>query len=83
MDAGERGALTATTSNAYTRAPVNRSAVARGNRGELIDVRVLRYQRDLPGTDNTDMPLLDPEIGRRLFAPIALDLVFDSLSLVE
>jgi hypothetical protein len=31
----------------------------------------------------TDIPLLDPKIGRGLFASIALNLVLDGLSLVE
>jgi hypothetical protein len=35
----ERSASTAMTSGAYTRAPVIRSAVACGNRGEIIGVR--------------------------------------------
>jgi hypothetical protein len=34
-------------------------------------------------TDNAAMPLLDPKIGRGLFAAIALNLVLDGLSLVE
>jgi hypothetical protein len=34
-------------------------------------------------TDNADMPLLDPKIGRGLSAAIALNLVLDGLSLVE
>src|SRR6516162_356565 len=34
-------------------------------------------------TDNADMPLLDPKIGRGLSAAIALNVVLDGLSLVE
>jgi hypothetical protein len=34
-------------------------------------------------TDNTDTSLLDPKIGRGLFASIVLNLVLDGLSLVE
>ena len=37
----------------------------------------------VPAIDNADAPLLDPEIGRGLFAAIALNLVLDGLSLVE
>jgi hypothetical protein len=36
-----------------------------------------------PATDRTDTPLLDSKIGRGLLASIALNLVLDSLSLVE
>jgi hypothetical protein len=34
-------------------------------------------------TDNIEMPLLDPKIGRGLFAAIALNLVLDGLSFVK
>jgi hypothetical protein len=34
-------------------------------------------------TDDADMPLPDPKIGRGLSAAIALNLVLDGLSLVE
>jgi hypothetical protein len=35
---------------------------------------------ETPAADNTEMPLLDPKIGRGLFAAIALNLVLDGLS---
>ena len=67
--------------------PVTRGVTC-GNRGEIgnrfrPEIVVADSATSVPATDNTDMPLLDPEIGRGLFAPIALNLVFDSLSLVE
>jgi len=37
----------------------------------------------VPAIDNTGAPLLDPKIGRGLFAAIALNLVLDGLSVVE
>jgi hypothetical protein len=36
-----------------------------------------------PANDENDIALLNPKIDRGLFAPIALDLVLDGLSLVE
>jgi len=44
---------------------------------------VLTARPTASATDNADMPLLDPKIGRGLSAAIALNLVLDGLSLVE
>jgi hypothetical protein len=79
----------AVTSSAYTRAPMTRGALARGNRGEICNrFRLKIVVADsatcaVPAAKNTDMPLLDSKIGGGLFASIALNLILDGLSLIE
>ena len=48
-----------------------------------ISTEIVVAEPSAPATDNIDMPLLDPKIGRGLFTAIALDLVLDGLSLIE
>jgi hypothetical protein len=47
------------------------------------DGRLLAARPTAPATDSTDAALLHPKIGRGFLASIALNLVLDSLSLVE
>ena len=63
--------------------PGRRSAAKLLTRDEAMAAGGLTARPPASVTDDADMPLPDPKIGRGLSAAIALNLVLDGLSLVE
>jgi hypothetical protein len=87
MDAGGRRALQSMTSGGrYETSYPASSPPEIGINLQSISAEIVvadSARPETPAADNTEMPLLDPKIGRGLFTAIVLNLVLDGLSLVE